>query len=165
MKKYYYKSSKQKGFTLIELLVVIAIISLLSSVLLASFNTVRLKTRNAKRAMDMQNIYTALSMYYIQYGCLPYTSGTGCPGAGGYSESNSGGWDSSYEGGFLTFLQTAGIMNQVPVDPINNETYHYKYYCYTWNDINGLHLGYQNEDGGYVMKNIGGWADPSFTCK
>ena len=39
--------TSKKGFTLIELLVVIAIIGLLSSILLASFNTVREKAKDA----------------------------------------------------------------------------------------------------------------------
>jgi prepilin-type N-terminal cleavage/methylation domain-containing protein len=54
----------QPGFTLIELLVVIAIIGLLSSVVLASLNTARLKSRDARRLSDMHQIENALELYY-----------------------------------------------------------------------------------------------------
>ncbi|MES2436925.1 MAG: type II secretion system protein [Patescibacteria group bacterium] len=53
------KRNNQKGFTLIELLVVIAIIGLLSSVVLASLNTARLKARD-----------TAIKSAVIQYRTL-----------------------------------------------------------------------------------------------
>jgi len=52
-----------RGFTLIELLVVIAIIGVLSSVVLASLNATREKTRNADRFSDMHAVVQALEMY------------------------------------------------------------------------------------------------------
>jgi prepilin-type N-terminal cleavage/methylation domain-containing protein len=55
---------KNKGFTLIELLVVIAIIGILSSVVIASMNSARRKSRDARRISDISNIKTALEMYY-----------------------------------------------------------------------------------------------------
>ena len=54
----------QRGFTLIELLVVIAIIGLLSSVVFASLNSARTKSRDARRAADIRQIATALALYY-----------------------------------------------------------------------------------------------------
>lgn len=52
------------GFTLIELLVVIAIIGLLSSVVMASLNTSRIKARDSKRIQDLRQLQTALVLYY-----------------------------------------------------------------------------------------------------
>ncbi len=52
------------GFTLIELLVVIAIIGILSSVVLASLNTARLKARDARRISDVGQLQLALAVYY-----------------------------------------------------------------------------------------------------
>ena len=98
---------KNKGFTLIELLVVVAIIGLLSSVVLASLNSARIKARDAKRAEEMHSIFLAINLYYDQYGCLPITSGSSCAGSGSYSESNGGSWDYSSQGGFMTFLKKA----------------------------------------------------------
>ena len=56
--------NKSKGFTLIELLVVIAIIGILSSVVLASLNSARQKSRDAKRVADMKQLQLALELYY-----------------------------------------------------------------------------------------------------
>lgn len=55
---------KTGGFTLIELLVVVAIISLLSSVVLASFNSARAKARDSKRFADLHQLQIALNLYY-----------------------------------------------------------------------------------------------------
>jgi len=54
----------KKGFTLIELLVVIAIIGILSSVVLASLNTARRKSRDARRMADLQQIKLAAELYF-----------------------------------------------------------------------------------------------------
>src|ERR1035437_1702043 len=64
-----------KGFTLIELLVVVAIIGLLSSVVMASLNSARIKARDAKRAEDIHQIQTAVEMYYNDNGHYPNSSG------------------------------------------------------------------------------------------
>lgn len=56
------------GFTLIELLVVIAIISLLSSVIESSLNSVRSRARDAHRISDVKQFQAALGLYYDKYG-------------------------------------------------------------------------------------------------
>ena len=53
-----------KGFTLIELLVVIAIIGILSSVVLASLNSARKKSRDARRVADIKQLQLALELYF-----------------------------------------------------------------------------------------------------
>jgi prepilin-type N-terminal cleavage/methylation domain-containing protein len=57
---------KTKGFTLIELLVVISIIALLSSVVLSSLNSARVKARDAQRKTSLGQIRNALILYYDQ---------------------------------------------------------------------------------------------------
>ena len=56
--------NKRKGFTLIELLVVIAIIGILASVVLASLNSARRKSRDARRIADIKQIQLALELYF-----------------------------------------------------------------------------------------------------
>lgn len=54
----------KRGFTLIELLVVIAIIGILSSVVLASLNSARQKSRDSRRVADVKQIQNALELFY-----------------------------------------------------------------------------------------------------
>ncbi len=68
-------SPGQRGFTLIELLVVIAIIGILSSVVLASLSSVRIKARDSKRVQEMKAIQNAVELYNANYDHYPITSG------------------------------------------------------------------------------------------
>lgn len=58
------KRAKPGGFTLIELLVVIAIIGVLASIVLASLNTTRRKSRDTRRVADIKQIQLALELYF-----------------------------------------------------------------------------------------------------
>ena len=59
-----FKKGGKTGFTLIELLVVIAIIGILASVVLASLNSARKKSRDARRLADVKQLQVALELYY-----------------------------------------------------------------------------------------------------
>lgn len=61
----------RRGFTLIELLVVIAIIGILASVVLASLNSARLKSRDTARAAQISQAKTAIEMFFIDNGRYP----------------------------------------------------------------------------------------------
>ena len=62
-----------KGFTLIELLVVIAIIGVLASIVLASLNSARRKSRDARRIADIKQIQLALELYFDAFRRYPDT--------------------------------------------------------------------------------------------
>jgi prepilin-type N-terminal cleavage/methylation domain-containing protein len=66
----------KRGFTLIELLVVIAIIGILSSVILTSLNITRAKARDSFRRQSLQQLQTALSIYFNDNGAYPITTPT-----------------------------------------------------------------------------------------
>ncbi len=67
------KKWSAKGFTLIELLVVIAIIGVLASIVLASLNNARSKSRDAKRATDVKQLQLAEELYFDGQGAGNYT--------------------------------------------------------------------------------------------
>ena len=93
-----FKFKKNKGFTLIELLVVIAIIGILSSVVLASLNSARKKSRDAKRISDIKQLQLALELYYNDNSAYPTT---------------------------LAALKTGGFIPSVPIDPLTTPAYQY----------------------------------------
>lgn len=84
---------KKQGFTLIELLVVIAIIGILASVVLASLNSAREKSRDARRISDIKQMQLALELSFDA------ASPTAYPAAS-------------------TTLVTQGFIPQLPVDPL-----------------------------------------------
>ncbi len=116
--------TKNKGFTLIELLVVISIIGLLSSVVLASLNTARLKARISQRLSNMRQIQLALENYYDTNNSYPN------PGWGWRSQCNA--W-----GGFTATNVIPGLVptyiSSFPTDPSMDATGNKSCYLYLSN--------------------------------
>jgi type II secretion system protein G len=111
------KNKRQKqGFTLIELLVVVAIIGLLSSVVMASLNSARVKARDAKRKVELKQITNALELYYNDYGRYPpWRPSSDCGGNRidfAVSTCTEKNWLST-DPNFLNYIST------VPKDPLN----------------------------------------------
>ena len=92
-----FKKTK-RGFTLIELLVVIAIIGILSSVVLASLNDARQKSRDAKRIADVKQLQLALELYFDSNATYPSSTAQ---------------------------LVTAGFISVLPTDPVSGANYTY----------------------------------------
>ncbi len=108
---------RNKGFTLIELLVVVSIISLLSSVVLASLNSARVKARDARRKADLHSLETAIQLYFISNnGAYPDNATT-----------QGGDWDAAYKAQLAPHIPTP------PLDPsANNASRYYGSYRMTW---------------------------------
>ena len=62
------KIRSSRGFTLVELLVVIAIISILATLLLLQLGVARAKARDAKRIADINQVRSALELYFDDNG-------------------------------------------------------------------------------------------------
>ena len=123
------KKRKLVGFTLIELLVVIAIIGVLASIVLASLNTARLKSRDARRIADMKQIQLALELYFDTVKSYP----SAASGATGGATA-------------LALLSNGGYMSTVPIDPLGNvgTLCRGTAYCYSANSATtptAYHLG------------------------
>jgi len=67
--------SVKRGFTLIELLVVVAIISMLSSVILVSLNSAKVKARDARVMSDVSQIRNELELVVSNSGNYANTEG------------------------------------------------------------------------------------------
>jgi len=104
-----------RGFTLIELLVVIAIIGVLATVVLASLNTARRKSRDARRVTDMKQIQLALELEYDGIGAQNYPTGSS-----GAANCVAGGLAYGLEK-----LVTDGYIASVPRDPSTAACYRY----------------------------------------
>ncbi len=120
MKLFWKSGTQQKGFTLIELLVVIAIIGILSSVVLSSLNTARLKAADARKKADFKNISTALHLYYDKYGTMPgnLVSGT---------QVCDGGPNQTQYDQLMNTLIANGFLGQIPRTPGNGTYCYYNY--------------------------------------
>lgn len=113
---------RNSGFTLIELLVVIAIIGILASIVLASLNTARVKSRNARRIADLKQIQLALELYF---------------------DGNSSVYPAALSSLAPTYIPV------VPTDPLASAAYSYAYYPAT--NSTYYHLGASMElEGGVV---------------
>lgn len=66
-------NQQRRGFTLIELLVVISIIGLLSSVVFASLNKARARSRDLNKIQKLVQIRNALEIYYSANRSYPKT--------------------------------------------------------------------------------------------
>lgn len=96
------------GFTLIELLVVVAIIGMLVSVAMVAFGNARLKSRDARRLSDIQQVKSGLDLYY--------SHGSGYPADAVWTTSQSSGVPISCTG--IEVLRA-------PRDPLPTYTYIY----------------------------------------
>lgn len=121
-----------KGFTLVELLVVIAIIAILAAVVVLIINPIELtrRSRDAARLTDLANLQQAINVAVQE----ATDSGTAilCSATGSYPCEGSSETDGRTSDGTGWVEVPLGAQQSVsvptlPVDPINNGTYHYKY--------------------------------------
>ncbi len=125
-------TSNSKGFTLIELLVVISIIGVLSSVVLASLNSARVRGRNALRLQQVRQIVNAMSLYMSDNnGQFPSSSGSWrCLGHGDTGSCWAG---LNFTGSTALDTSLQSYMSKIPDDPANITTCYGDAYLYNSN--------------------------------
>jgi general secretion pathway protein G len=103
-----------RGFSLLEVMVVIAIIALLSSVLLAAWNSAKEKAQDARRITELKQLKIAVELYRTDHGHYPRES----EGANGKIGEGSG-----------LDAMLAPYMTAIPSDPAGpgNPDYYYYY--------------------------------------
>src|SRR5262245_16704427 len=110
----------RRGFTLIELVVVISILAILSGVLVPRVTNHLKAARDARRLADIKTVHSAIEQYYMDKGSYPTAN----------ANSSYGGWDVSSDGDFIRVLRDQGYLDEDAADPINDATFHYRYYVY-----------------------------------
>ena len=109
-----------RGFTLIELVVVISILAILSGVLVPRVSNHLKSARDARRLTDIKAVRSAIEQYHADKGSYPPAN----------ANSAFGGWDVSNDGDFIRVLRDQGYLDEDAADPINDATFHYRYYVY-----------------------------------
>lgn len=125
---------KGQGFTLVELLVVIAIISILAVVVMVIINPIELRRRanDTRRLSDLASLQQAINVALQEAtssgaailclgGSAPCT-GDSNPGSAANRKSDGTGWIKVN----LSSQKSVSVPT-LPVDPINDTTYHYTY--------------------------------------
>jgi prepilin-type N-terminal cleavage/methylation domain-containing protein len=142
---------KQKAFTLIELLVVISIIGLLASIVLVALNGARASARMAVRVSNLNEVKTALELYYNANGGYPATVG------GYYTEC-----DGSHNINTVIPPGLSAYMNSLPDDPLLNCSTDANMYAYLSNGVDYKFMIYNVSDvtSAQVISNYTTYADP-----
>ena len=110
----------RRGFSLIELVVVLSVLAILSGVLVPRVTTHMKSARDARRLADIKTIRNAVEQFYMDKGEYPAPA----------PNSLFGGWDASHDGNFIPTLVQEGYLAEELADPINDGTYHYRYFVY-----------------------------------
>ncbi|MEO6536770.1 MAG: prepilin-type N-terminal cleavage/methylation domain-containing protein [Candidatus Paceibacterota bacterium] len=119
--------ASNRAFTLLELLVVIAIIGILSSIVLASLNSARMRSRDSVRRSDMHQIQTALQLYWLQNnGTYPVISGQA-------------------KASELAPALVPTYIASIPTDPVNTPVYMYSYYTVSPYNAYTLLVNYEGD--------------------
>ena len=110
-------SALRSGFTLMELVVVVLLLAVLAGALVPRMTDRLAAARDAERLQDILEVRDAIERYHHDKGAYPVMGG-------------NGNWNQSDEDDFLPVLVREGYLDELAEDPINDASYHYRYYVY-----------------------------------
>lgn len=122
----------KSGFTIVELLIVIVVIGILAAITIVAYNGVQQRARDTIRKSDLVALEKALEINYINHGAFTQPESIcsdtsfGANGTCG-ATTGDGDWDGNSN---MRDLIADGIINKLPIDPINNSIYQYTYEVY-----------------------------------
>ncbi|MEK7627684.1 MAG: prepilin-type N-terminal cleavage/methylation domain-containing protein, partial [Patescibacteria group bacterium] len=112
---FFMSRNSRRGFTKIELLVVLAIIGLLVSLILVSLGSIKARSRDVRRVVDIDVFIKALNLYNNSFSVYPIYDGyiTG-------------------EDPLSDALRNSSVLSSIPLDPTNKQVgsiiYKYDYF-------------------------------------
>lgn len=132
---------KIRAFTIVELLVVVTIIGILAAAVTVSVLSFRGRSRDSRRTADFSTVEKTLAAYYADHFAYPGeidpSNNTiicdssygadfdgGCPPDGNNSSNPLGQW---YQVSTFYSSLSPTYISTLPVDPINDTSYYYRY--------------------------------------
>jgi type II secretory pathway pseudopilin PulG len=114
------KHNRNQGFSIVELVVIVAVLAVLAGVLVPRVSNQMAFSRDERRLADMNRVRHAIDQFYADKGYYPPAD----------QNTSYGGWDVSHDSTFIQALAKEGYLEQDARDPVNDETYHYRYFVY-----------------------------------
>ncbi len=119
----------QAGFTLLEILVVMIIIGILVTLGLGTFRSSQIKSQDAKRVGDLQQVHRALEAFYADKGYYPVDDEAGQIKVyyddSGSTEDETFGWGNEF---YDPAQESTVYMGNLPQDNNKGQQYYYQAY-------------------------------------
>ncbi len=93
-------------------------------------------SRDSQRLADARTLRVAIEQFKLDRGHYPTAD----------TSVDHGNWDVSHDGEFIQELVAEGYIDEDLVDPVNDETYHYRYFVYA-----GGSFGCEGGDAFFVL--------------
>ncbi len=114
------RSRSEPGFSLVEAVIVFSILAILAGALVPRVTNRMALSRDMRRLGDMTVLQEAIDKYSADHGHPPVAQ----------QNASYGEWDVSQDGDFIPELVATGYLKETPRDPLNDETYNYRYFVY-----------------------------------
>jgi type II secretory pathway pseudopilin PulG len=113
-------SRRSAGVSLVEIVIALSVIAILVGALVPRVTNRMARSRDLRRLADVQTIVRAIERYRVEKGALPAAR----------QNASYGGWDVSQDGDFIPDLVRGGYLTDTLHDPLDDETYNYRYFVY-----------------------------------